>query len=384
MPDMTTASFSCSRDGHLFGPGPKRILSLDGGGVRGIVALAFLERIEAVLAENAGRPVRLCDYFDLIGGTSTGAVIATGLALGFTASQIRSFYETMAYDVFRRPFYRVIGVQAKFDSARLRARLQTVLGDRTLDSTEVETGLAITTKRLDTGSSWVLLNNSRSDFWETPDNRSFQGNRYIRLVDLVRASAAAPHFFDPELIQIEPGAEPGLFVDGALTPHNNPALQFFLAVALPPFGLNWTLGPSNLTVVSIGAGSYRPRFTPKQSRRAGALGLAVASLAAQIADGQQLVLALMSWFGESRTAWVANSEVGDLGRVTPPFGNLFRFQRYDILLEAKWLAEHGAEALGPRDIAKLRRMDDPTNLPTLFALAERAAHEQVRPADWEA
>ena len=43
-----------SRDRHLFGPGPKRILSLDGGGVRGVISVAFLERIEAILSEQAG------------------------------------------------------------------------------------------------------------------------------------------------------------------------------------------------------------------------------------------------------------------------------------------------------------------------------------------
>ena len=88
-----------NRDAHLFGPGPKRILALDGGGVRGIISLAFLERIEALLAARAGRearrgggpaapPFRLGDYFDLIGGTSTGSLIATGLALGFSVGQL--------------------------------------------------------------------------------------------------------------------------------------------------------------------------------------------------------------------------------------------------------------------------------------------------------
>ena len=69
------------RDTHLFGPGPKRILSLDGGGVRGATTIAFLDRIEALIEEIEGRPVRLCDWFNLIGGISTGAIIATALAL---------------------------------------------------------------------------------------------------------------------------------------------------------------------------------------------------------------------------------------------------------------------------------------------------------------
>ena len=76
MNDRIDDTYSCSRDYHLFGPGPKRILSLDGGGVRGAVSVAFLERIEQILDEQAGHKVRLGDWFDLIGGTSTGAIIA--------------------------------------------------------------------------------------------------------------------------------------------------------------------------------------------------------------------------------------------------------------------------------------------------------------------
>src|SRR5580658_1692916 len=66
---------------HLFSPGPKRILALDGGGVRGIISLAYLERLETILRDRFGPDTVLADYFDLIGGASTGAIIATGLAL---------------------------------------------------------------------------------------------------------------------------------------------------------------------------------------------------------------------------------------------------------------------------------------------------------------
>jgi hypothetical protein len=57
-----------SRDRHLFGPGSKRILSLDGGGVRGVISVAFLERIETILAGNGAPETKLSDYFDLMGG----------------------------------------------------------------------------------------------------------------------------------------------------------------------------------------------------------------------------------------------------------------------------------------------------------------------------
>jgi hypothetical protein len=63
---------TCDRDRHLFCPGPKRILALDGGGVRGAITVAFLEQIEAVISEHLKKPVHLGNWFDLVGGTSTG------------------------------------------------------------------------------------------------------------------------------------------------------------------------------------------------------------------------------------------------------------------------------------------------------------------------
>ena len=71
---------------RLTAAGPKRILALDGGGIRGALTLGCLERIEAILRQRHRRPdLRLCEYFDLIGGTSTGAIIAAALAIGLGA-----------------------------------------------------------------------------------------------------------------------------------------------------------------------------------------------------------------------------------------------------------------------------------------------------------
>jgi patatin-like phospholipase/acyl hydrolase len=220
-----------ARDRHLFGPGPKRILAIDGGGVRGIVALTFLKQIELTLAAQAGRPVRLCDHFDLIGGTSTGAIIAVGLALGHSVDALTDFYQRLAPQVFRSPMVRLPGWKAIFDAAALAKELETVMGDRQLDTEDLHTGLGVTLKRLDTGSAWVLINNSRSKYWETPADRGFLGNRNYRLAQIVRASTAAPHYFDPQEIAIADGVQ-GLFVDGGLTPHNNPSLALFLAAFL--------------------------------------------------------------------------------------------------------------------------------------------------------
>lgn len=370
-----------ARDRHLFGAGPKRILSLDGGGIRGTVTLAFLEQIEEEVAAIEGRPVRLCDWFDLIGGTSTGAIIATALALGYRVAEIREFYDQLAPRIFKRPFFRLLGWQAKFDSRALMEELRHVIGERTLGSNDLQTGLCIVLKRMDTGSAWIVLNNPRSKFWETPSDSSFIGNCHLPLINLVRASTAAPSFFDPELIEISPHMEPGLFIDGGLTPHNNPSLILLMTALFPAYGIEWRLGTENLLIVSVGTGSFRPSLSADDAMKSSAIVLALKSLAAMISESQNLVLMLMSYLGQSPVEWPINSEVGNLGSLLAPTGDLFRFLRYDIRLEQSWLAQKLGKTISDDDVLKLRPMDNPSNMKALFELGAAAAKIQVKRSD---
>jgi predicted acylesterase/phospholipase RssA len=380
MSDATQAAPS-ARDRHLFAPGPKRILALDGGGVRGVVALGFLKEIERTLAAQAGRPVRLCDYFDLIGGTSTGAIIAAGLALGHSVDELSDFYRNLAPRVFRQPTFRLPGWKAIFDARALADALAGVMGDRRLDTEDLQTGLGVTLKRLDTGSAWVLVNNPRSAFWESPADRSYIGNRYYRLAQIVRASTAAPHYFDPQEIEIADGVQ-GLFVDGGLTPHNNPALALFLSAFVPRLGVGWDVGPDKLTIVSVGAGTFRDRFEASTLTRAASVRLALRAMIQQIADSQQLILTLMSLLSESPTPWPINAELGDLGSIVAPRGALFRFLRYDIKLEGEWLRDQVGATVTAEQVRQMRRLDDARSMPLLSELAAEAARRQVKAADW--
>ena len=376
MSESTEPSLS-PRDSHLFGAGPKRILAIDGGGVRGIVALAFLEKIESELSARAGSAVRLCDHFDLIGGTSTGAIIATGLALGLTVAELRAYYLQLAPLVFKPPWVKLPGWRAVFDAQTLQRELDRIIGARTLDSADLKTGLGVVLKRVDRDSSWILLNNPRSKYWETPEHQGFVGNRYFPLAKIVRASTAAPHYFDPQPIEIVEGAEPFVFVDGGLTPHNNPSLALFLAAFLPAHGLAWKVGPENLTIVSVGAGTFRESITPHNLTHGPTLSLALHALSQQISENQRLTTMLMSLMGVCPTSWPVNEEIGDVAAVPPPLGPLFRFMRYDVKLEDEWLRDELQVTADADTLRQAQRMDDASSMPFLFELGRRAAKLQV-------
>src|SRR5215208_4491474 len=109
---------SRTRDQHLANDGtPKRILALDGGGLRGILSLGLLQKVENVLRERhqAGDAFRLGDYFDLIAGTSTGAIIAATLAMGWSVEEIRKRYMSLGERVFTRSLLRQGVLRAKYD-----------------------------------------------------------------------------------------------------------------------------------------------------------------------------------------------------------------------------------------------------------------------------
>jgi uncharacterized protein len=380
-----TPDLSLPRDRHLFGPGPKRVLALDGGGVRGAITVAFLERIESLLQARHGAELRLADHFDLVGGTSTGAIIAGAIALGKHAHDVTEFYRQLAPKVFSRPSM-IQGIRAKFNANALRHEIEAVVKDRMLESTDLLTGLCVIAKRMDTGSPWIIANNPLAPYWETvastKDKHGFIGNRYYKFANIVRASTAAPYYFDPEYIEIVESEAHGLFVDGGVTPHNNPSLALFLMTYLKPYRLCWPLGPDNLTIVSIGTGSSRDQLLPSDLGIAAAAQLGYRALLSMMNDAQTLVLAQMQWLGECSAPWLINSEWGTLTGQPLPGGPFFRFIRYDVTLERQWLAEHLDIHLTEVDVVRLRSIDDPSIIHQIYELAKIAAEKQVKAEDW--
>src|SRR5262245_11513413 len=215
--------------------GPKRILALDGGGVKGILTLGMLEVLEKELRRRANDPALVVsDYFDLIGGTSTGAIIAAGLAVGKSVGEMIAMYSDLGPKVFGKTKSDGMLLGSKYDSKALKAALWPVLDKKTLGSPQLRTGLALHAKRIDTGSPWVLTNHPKAPYFDAPDLGVGEvPNRDYRLIDVVMASAAAPTFFDEVKIPMaydknDKPKEFGYFLDGAVGGLNNPSMQLLL------------------------------------------------------------------------------------------------------------------------------------------------------------
>lgn len=324
------------RDLHLFGPGRKRILALDGGGIRGLITLGILAKIEETLAGYSPDPenFNLAQYFDLIAGTSTGSIIATALARGWKVERVKSLYEDLGPALF--PSSQVKGILRFRRKADVLAEvLHDQLGDMTLESPELKTGLMICAKRIDTDSAWVLTNNPRAKFWN--NNGSWLANKDYEVAMLVRASAAAPTYFEPVKVTISDGSkgdyEEGLFVDGAISGHNNPAVQSILTATLPSYGLGWDSGADNLLIINVGTGWYRERQDLKAFMGKIPALQALDSLKGIINDTVRNDLLLLQAVSNPALPWYINSEVSNLNEELAGANPLISYQRYDAQID---------------------------------------------------
>ena len=369
-----------TRDEHFTDDGPKRILALDGGGLRGILTLGLLKQIEDELRGRHGNDpaFRLCHYFDLIAGTSTGAIIAAALAIGWSVDEITKKYFELGSRVFQRSLLRQGLFRAKYDEARLIDELKAVYGAETTlgDDTHVLTGLLVMIKRLDSGSPWPVSNNPRGKYFRSRPGGTI-GNGDYTLWQAVRASTAAPDYFEPERITIAqlPDHPPiyGDFVDGGVSPFNNPALQAFMYATLGGYRIEWPTGKDSILIVSVGTGAADPNVRRSEVAAAHAF----RSLLSLMDDCAALQETLLQWMSHSPTARVIDRELGSLGDDLLGGAPLLSYARYNVHLQPAALqALLGDEA---RTIAfeNLTAMDAPENMPTLHRIGLAAGQRLV-------
>ncbi|MEM1360601.1 MAG: patatin-like phospholipase family protein [Pseudomonadota bacterium] len=347
---------------------PRRILSISGGGVRGIIAVAFLEAVEGIYRARRGPDARLCDVFDLVGGTSTGALIAAAVALGHPMEQVADFYLTRAKDYFKRRASWRLGLAPVYDAATLEKEIRLEVGDVRLGDPELRTLFAVVMKRLDTGASWIVSNIPSAPYFEDPPDNSFVGNRHYPLARLLRASTAAPVLFSQEVLEIVENEPPGVFVDGGISPYNDPSLALLMLARMQAFGLSWELGPEQLFVLSVGCGQVRRRLEPQSAASAGPLRLAAQALMGTTWDGMNHTRMMMQWLGVPLVQEPVNSEVGTLAEDhlfgTPIFSEL----NLDLPFDEDRLRAAGLD-VAEATLKEYRVLDNPDIIHPLYDLA---------------
>jgi patatin-like phospholipase/acyl hydrolase len=239
---------------------PKRnLLALDGGGIRGVITLEILAELERQLADKTdqGDAFRLCEYFDYVAGTSTGAVVAAGLAIGMSTSELLDFYADFGRQMFEKSFL-LERLKSFYKQEPLAVKLQGIFHDEkgqpaTLENAPLKCLLLVVTHNLTTDSAWPISTNPKAKY-NAPDRQD--NNRKIPLWQLVRASTAAPIFFPPETLNwdLSDPSKSFVFQDGGITPYNNPAFLLFRMATQPAYRLEWKTGEDNLLLVSVGTG----------------------------------------------------------------------------------------------------------------------------------
>jgi predicted acylesterase/phospholipase RssA len=253
----------------------KRILSLDGGGIRGVFSLMVLQRIEDLFRqERKNEKLVLRDEFDFFVGTSTGAVIASFVAWGYSVQTILDLYVEQGGGMFAPAGLVDRMTRHKYDPEAIAEVFKTHFRDRdgkpaTLGTDMLQEGdalkyLMVVMRNASTGSPWPVTNNPAAKY----SRRSHpECNLEIPIWQLLRASTAAPTFFPPEEIVLGKAKATRIFVDGGLTPYNNPALIAVLTATLPNFNMGWKTGVDELHVVSVGTGSDPAELPPKEARK---------------------------------------------------------------------------------------------------------------------
>ena len=245
----------------------RRVLSIDGGGIKGVFACAFLAQIEEFL-ESEGKDPKLHTYFDLIAGTSTGGIIAIGLAMGFSARQILEMYVSRGPAIFAQDQRGTAGIRQRLLSLRktvsgptysrqaLQDGLTSILQNRRLG--DAKTRLVIPSVHAETLAPYIF---------KTRHSARFARDHTELAVTVALATAAAPTFFKG--LTTPSGVTT---LDGGLSANNPIAIAVSEAVG----ELNWT--PKGVRVLSISCTTEPTSLRPDASKPDMAFGKGIAAL----------------------------------------------------------------------------------------------------------
>lgn len=355
--------------------GTRKLLALDGGGIRGLITIEVLAELEQQIHEGliaqgkltTNDSFVLADYFDYIAGTSTGAIIATALSTGMSVDKIRQFYESSGEAMFEPASLLKRSMYSKYEDKALANILQETFGAATtLGDASLKTLLMLVMRNVTTDSPWTLSNNPQAKY---NDMSRADCNLKLPLWKLVRASTAAPTFFPPENVTV--GSQQFIFVDGGITPYNNPAFQLFLMATAEPYNLRWSTGEEQMLVVSVGTG-LTPNIQPDlQAGNMHLLYQAQSLPTALMFAAQNEQDLLCRVFGKCLAGEKIDSEVGDLiGTAGAANPKLFTYVRYDLEISTKGLDRLG---VGHLNAAQVQQMDSVDHMSDLQEIGKAVA-----------
>jgi patatin-like phospholipase/acyl hydrolase len=227
-----------------------RVLSLDGGGAKGFYTLGVLKEIEGLVG------CRLCEKFDLIYGTSTGAIIAALLGLGKSVDEVEALYRL-----------RLVEVMGELLPGKKTAALEklAMFGDLRFDAFKTDMGIV--------GTRWE---DDRPIIFKTNPGQAYTGEGSFEpgfgchIADAVVGSCSAYPFFKQKFVTTGRGDRVEVRDGGFVA--NNPTL-YAIADATESLGH----ARENVRVVSLGVGEYPPAQAARDER---------AQMVQHVADGE--------------------------------------------------------------------------------------------------
>ena len=367
-------------------PTPKKILSLDGGGIRGALTLGYLKKLEDILKAKFPDQLdfRLCDYFDLIGGTSTGSIIAASLAIGKTVDEITKLYMDLGGKIFGEkrnwwnPMETMKWLKANYSYQAMEDGLKLAFGDITLGDKELKTGLCIVAKRADTNSIWPLINHPNGKFYDSDLGK----NKDILLWQAVRASSAAPTYFAPQMIEVMKDQK-AAFIDGGLSMANNPSLTLLMIATLKGFPFHWKMSEENLLLVSVGTGYSIFKKYVKEIDDSTMLSWAanIPEMLMQDASWQNRVM--LQWLSQSPTADCMDMEIGDMDGDLLAGKPLISYLRYNFCITENDLNDLGfTKTFTADDVKSITDMSNAGNRQLLYQIGCKACN-MIKPEHFE-
>jgi uncharacterized protein len=225
----------------------KRVLAIDGGGIRGLIPAIVCKRIEDV----SKRP--LSTIFDLIAGTSTGGIIALGIADGLDTSSLVKLYEEQGQTIFANPKNKFHSyLSPKYKSHGLKDILKEKFQNRRLSDVSVNVMVTVydlSNRKPSIFKSWEVEAGSKDD---------------CLLLEAALATSAAPTFFEPVLLNGNSAVDGGIYC-------NNPALLAYIEAKK-----KWP--DEEICLLSLGTGTLTTSLLHKEAKTWGKLGWALPAL----------------------------------------------------------------------------------------------------------